>query len=491
MSKKMIYLVCFVLVLGQAVGVTKADITAGLVGYWPFDEASGTTAADATGNGYNGDFNGNVEWVPGVIGTAVRLDATGERVVIGPLDPTAANNAMTLAIWMNWEGQGHSITHQGIFGKRRGWTTKTNVKWFWEAQPDGDLQFRNGDTAVSASGVLAPYANEWIHVAMTWDNGAVVQYINAEEVNTGNITLRTTADATVVAIGCVDSQNNETFVGSLDEARAYDRVLTAEDMVELFEWKGGPPVKARRPRPANEAADVPRDVVLSWTPGDFAAPTNGHTVYFSENFSDVNDGIGGIAQSANSYAPAQRLDFNKTYYWRVDEVNGPPDFTVHEGGLWSFTTEPVAYAIANITATASSNEVDKGPENTINGSGLDDSGLLHGKDAENNMWLSGMAGPQPTWIEYEFDRVYKLYEMWVWNSNESLEPVIGLGFKDVSIEYSANGTDYTTLGTTAEFARAPGMPDYAHNTTVDTGGVAAKYVKLTANSNWGGIFAVQ
>jgi len=61
--------------------------------------------------------------------------------------------------------------------------------------------------------------------------------------------------------------------------------------------------------------------------------------------------------------------------------------------------------------------------------------------------------------------------MWVWNSNQSLEPVIGVGSKDVSIEYSVNGIDYTTLGTNHEFARAPGTPDYAHNTTVDMGGV--------------------
>jgi len=65
--------------------------------------------------------------------------------------------------------------------------------------------------------------------------------------------------------------------------------------------------------------------------------------------------------------------------------------------------------------------------------------------------------------------------------------MIGFGFKDVTIEYSANGTDYTTLGTTAEFARAPGTADYEHNTTIDMGGVPAKYVRLTANSNWGGI----
>ena len=103
------------------------------------------------------------------------------------------------------------------------------------------------------------------------------------------------------------------------------------------------------------------------------------------------------------------------------------------------------------------------------------------------MWLSGQDGVQPTWIKFEFDGVYKLHEMWVWNSNGSLEPAIGFGFKDVTIEYSVNGTYYTTLGTTHEFARAPGLDDYAHNTTVDLNGVVAKFVRLTANSNWGSI----
>jgi len=103
------------------------------------------------------------------------------------------------------------------------------------------------------------------------------------------------------------------------------------------------------------------------------------------------------------------------------------------------------------------------------------------------MWLSSGDGAQPTWIEYEFDRAYKVHEMWVWNSNDSLESVIGLGFKDVVIEYSSDGTDFTTLGTTHEFTRAPGTPAYAHDTTIDFGGVAAKRVRLTANNNWGGI----
>jgi len=244
---------------------------------------------------------------------------------------------------------------------------------------------------------------------------------------------------------------------------------------------------AYRPSPADGATDVPRDVVLGWKPGALAAPVNGHKIYLSENFKDVNDGVGGVIQDANSYAPPQRLNLNTTYYWRVDEVNGPPDYTVYKGDVWSFTTELIAYPIKNVTATASSQAANRGPENTVNGSGLDSSGLLHGKEGDNNMWLSAPAGPQPTWIGFEFDKVYRLHEMWVWNSNDGIEPVLGFGLKDVTIEYSANGIDYTTLGTTHQFTRAPGTDGYAHNSTIDFSGVAARYVRLTANSNWGGL----
>jgi len=244
---------------------------------------------------------------------------------------------------------------------------------------------------------------------------------------------------------------------------------------------------ASAPSPEDEMTDVLRNTVLSWTSGEFTAPTNGHKLYFSENFNDVNDGIGGIIQDANSYTPPQLLGFGQTYYWRVDEVNAPPDSTIFEGEVWSFTTEPIAYPIDanNIAATASSsNSADMGPENTINGLGLD-ANDLHSTEA-TDMWLSGDE-PNGAWIEYELDKVYKLHEMWIWNSNQVMEPMIGLGFKDVSIEYSVNGMDYTILGTTHEFAQASGASDYAYNTTVDFGGVAAKYVRLTANSSWGGI----
>ena len=77
----------------------------------------------------------------------------------------------------------------------------------------------------------------------------------------------------------------------------------------------------------------------------------------------------------------------------------------------------------------------------------------------------------------------------MWNSNQMVEAFVGFGAKNVTIEYSVDGATWTTLDGVPEFARATAMPTYTANTTVAFGGVTAKYVKLTINSNWGGLSA--
>jgi hypothetical protein len=252
-----------------------------------------------------------------------------------------------------------------------------------------------------------------------------------------------------------------------------------------------PQVKgAVQPYPAPEATDVSRDMILSWKPGKFAAK---HDVYFGDSPDTVSaadraNPLGALvsqAQDANTYDPAGSLELGKTYYWRVDEVNAPPDSTISKGAVWSFTVEPVAYPIAKVTATASSSQAGMGPEKTIDGSGLSASDQHSAQSTD--MWLSNVAGPQPTWIQYEFDTGYKLHEMWVWNSNQLIEPSFGLGIKAVTVECSTNGSDWTPLAGAPEFAQAPGAVTYPHNTTVKFGGVVAKYVRIMAHSNWGGL----
>ncbi len=256
---------------------------------------------------------------------------------------------------------------------------------------------------------------------------------------------------------------------------------------------GLPPVDgiAASPSPVDKATDVGRGVALSWKQGPFAAT---HNVYLGTNFDDVDTATVGNpkgvlvsqGQDANTFDPPGSLTYGQTYYWRVDEVNAPPtSATVFRGSVWNFTVETVGNKIAgaSITATASSVDPGRDPNKTTDGSGLDASDQ-HSMDL-TQMWNSAAGAVAPVWLQYDFDRVYKMYEMWVWNHNTQFESLLGFGLKDVTVEYSTDGTQWTALGNFV-FAQAPGDATYAHNTTIDFGGVAAQHVRLTATSNWGG-----
>jgi len=68
-----------------------------------------------------------------------------------------------------------------------------------------------------------------------------------------------------------------------------------------------------------------------------------------------------------------------------------------------------------------------------------------------------------------------------------MEPFVGFGVKDVTIDTSINGSDWTALGESHEFAKAPGAEGYAANTVVDFGNMPVKAVRLNIAGNWGGL----
>ena len=238
--------------------------------------------------------------------------------------------------------------------------------------------------------------------------------------------------------------------------------------------------------PSLHAVDVPRDVILRWLPAEFA---DTHDVYLGMSFEDVEaadrtnplDVLVSQGQSVNTF-DVGRLAFGQTYYWRIDEVVATFEPTIYKGFVVDFTTESLAYPLDNVSATTSTSEAGAGPENTINGSGLNDND--EHSTASTDMWLATGNGVDPLWIQYEFDRVYKLHEMLVWNYNGEFELILGFGLKDVTVEYSENGTDWTVLGD-VELAQATATETYTANTVIDLGGVPTRYVRLTVKSGWG------
>lgn len=93
-----------------------------------------------------------------------------------------------------------------------------------------------------------------------------------------------------------------------------------------------PPRTAWKPVPPDNARLVDPNTGLTWT-GGWGAKM--YTVYFGDNFDDVNNATGGTSQLTMTYALDTPLDIGTTYYWRVDEFDGQQTY---KGNVWSFTT---------------------------------------------------------------------------------------------------------------------------------------------------------
>jgi hypothetical protein len=92
-----------------------------------------------------------------------------------------------------------------------------------------------------------------------------------------------------------------------------------------------PSLKAYGHIPSDGAKFIPTDVDLNWTAGSGAKI---HSVFFGDNFDDVNEAVTGISLPGTTYDPGP-LELGKTYYWRVDEFDGAE---THKGDVSSFTT---------------------------------------------------------------------------------------------------------------------------------------------------------
>ena len=489
----------FVAVLMFPGSVGAAD--SGLVGWWKFDEGSGTVAGDSSRNGHEGTLVGPTWVAPGWDQRGYCLeflyaDDESDLVDIGTMDVVGAG--ITITAWMN----PHTFSQHDarIISKSNTAATADGHWWMLGTNNEVNARFRLKTdesnttlTLIDTAGVIV--AGEWQFITARWDGTTAYTYVNAVE--TGRAAKGGTAVATDGAVPAAignqpanDPDGHRAWDGLIDDVRIYNRALTMDELAEVMAG-GGPGAAtelASAPVPGDGQTDVPRDTALSWAEGIFAGA---HDVYLGTSPADVEaadrDNPLGVlvseGQSAPTYAPPAVLEFGQTYSWRVDEVNATPDRAVFKGDLWSFTVEPFAYPITDVVAT--SNVVSgtgAGPENTVNGSGLN-ANDEHSIDAPD-MWLITPTDAESPYIQYEFDGVYKLHQMLVWNYNVQFEIVLGFGVKDVMVEYSLDGAEWMSLGM-VEFARATATATYTANTTIDMQGVAARFVRLTIESGWG------
>ncbi len=352
MCKKLIHLVSFILALGLA-----SSASAELIGRWKLDEGSGTTAADSVGNN-DGTLYGDTSWAEGILGGALSFDGDGDYVDCGNDPALNPSGSFSLTLWVYISDWG-SPWGRSMFSKGGDADAAGRMGWSVRRHTDETLCFTcagltTEEVGTNIKGNTAPPMNEWFHIACVYDvNNMAYIYINGEidasYVATGTIVTGTGDPSVYIgtrsngAGTAPDGWGASFFDGMLDDVRFYDHALEETELGPIMEGQVElPGPRAARPKPADGATGVPMDTALSWKEGLFA---DTHDVYFGTVYDDVNDAsrdddpnavLVSLNQNETTYEPADLLEFGQRYYWRVDEVNAPPEATVYKGDIWSF-----------------------------------------------------------------------------------------------------------------------------------------------------------
>jgi hypothetical protein len=87
-------------IISNTTTIVIADTNNGLVGYWNFDEGSGSIAHDSSGNGNDGNIY-SASWTTGVSGSALNYDGLDDYVDIGSVDRIRTNTPKSVFAWVN------------------------------------------------------------------------------------------------------------------------------------------------------------------------------------------------------------------------------------------------------------------------------------------------------------------------------------------------------------------------------------------------------
>ena len=197
-----------------------------LVGYWKFDEGSGSVAYDSSGNNNNGTIHG-ATWTTGRLGSALQFDGT-DYVDCGSDSSLniSGSNGITYEAWIypyEWGNDGTIV--------RRGYNTdldiNNGVEFRWYLRGVGSVTKPVSDYSL----------NTWYHIVGTYDGSTMNLYINGENVASapaiGTISPEDSPDSPVY-IGR-EPKSGDYFKGIIDEVRIYKKALSAEEVLAHYQ----------------------------------------------------------------------------------------------------------------------------------------------------------------------------------------------------------------------------------------------------------------
>ncbi|MBI4159910.1 LamG domain-containing protein, partial [Candidatus Wolfebacteria bacterium] len=213
-------------------------LTNDLAGWWKFDEGSGTSAADSSGNGNTGTLTNGPTWTAGKMEQALNFNAGSDYVNVG--DPASGvldfgTGDFTISLWLDLDGfvsQGSSLNV--VLGKR---TLDTWESAGYAILIPGDnipsFQIGNGVSAVSVSFGSAVAGAGWKHLVVVRTGGSnLITYLDAVQKNTGTLS-GSVSNSNGLTLGD-DISSFRNLDGRIDDIRIYNRALTSSEITSIY-----------------------------------------------------------------------------------------------------------------------------------------------------------------------------------------------------------------------------------------------------------------
>jgi hypothetical protein len=239
------------------VNISTYNINDALVGYWKFDQTSGSSAVNSVTNGQPGQVNGTAAWGKGQIANSLAFDG-GSTYVVVP-DYPKATTALSVSGWVNVNATVTSATalirnaegNLGVSVAQDGAPASQFELVLNTDATTGALILHAGITAgPNHTTVDAPSAfkqGSWQHVAFTADGAQLRLYINGAQVaETAYLANFITPDVKELSMGArlnmdtnqvppivLDATPNN-LLGSLDDVGIWNRALTADEVSKIY-----------------------------------------------------------------------------------------------------------------------------------------------------------------------------------------------------------------------------------------------------------------
>jgi len=225
--------------VGTHIGLTPPTRDKGLVGYWTFDEGSGTTAYDSSGKGNNGAILGSAVRLTGSSckkGSCLDFDGINDQVSIPNSTSLNISKSFTLQTWVLVESLPLN-TETNFIGKNGYAQYRIGIRKAGNLHGTFGSTSGTGTAYVDFDGnpIQYPSVGVWHNYAFSFDSyqKKVEIYVDGEQ--KGSTTISNNGVTQSISAVILGLHGTDFLSGVMDEVRIYDRALSAEEIKLVYD----------------------------------------------------------------------------------------------------------------------------------------------------------------------------------------------------------------------------------------------------------------